>query len=244
MILKRKIATTIILSFILLINGRFSRAQTSITGAWHSKEGDDEAVMICKDGYIVITEFNQVNTQFAYCSGGACTERKSGQLIVTIDFTTRRKEIGYIGTQKALNYSISGDKISVTLDDSTTRVMTRLDDGLRTLAGVWRLTSPMTNKQPEPKQADSRQTIKILSGKRFQWVTFDPEKNEFIGGGGGTYAYTEGKYTESIECYAKDSYKIGTSITFDATLDKDAWTIKGKGIEERWSRIESLVGSH
>ena len=235
----RKIATTVILLSTVFIHGSFNTPQSSIVGAWHAKEEDDEYVMICKDGYIVVTEFNQVNTRFGYCGGGTYKE-KNGQVVVTVDFTTRTKEIGYIGTQRALNYSISGDKISVILDDSTTRVLTRVDDGSGTLAGAWRLANRMNNGQPEPIQKDTRQTLKILSGKRFQWVTFDPEKNEFIGGGGGNYTYTDGRYTENIECYAKDSYRIGTSVTFDAMLSNNSWINKGKAIEEEW-RKESGV---
>ena len=71
----RKIASAVILLSTLFINGSFYSPQSSIVGAWHAKEEDDEAIMICKDGYVVLTEFNQVNTAFAYCSGGTYIEK-------------------------------------------------------------------------------------------------------------------------------------------------------------------------
>ena len=235
-----KIVIAVILLSALVINGSFYIPQPSIVGAWHEKVEDDEAIVICTDGYIVVTEFNQVNTAFSYCSGGTYKE-KNGQLIVMIDFTTRKKETGLIGTEHALNYSIAGDKLTITLDDNTTRLLTRIDDGSGTLAGTWHLASRMNNGQPEPIQKDTKETLKILSGKRFQWITFDPEKNEFIGGGGGNYTYNAGKYTENIECYAKDSYKIGKSLSFDVSINKNVWTQKGlnangEALVEEWRR--------
>ena len=238
MILLKKIAYPGILLLILIISGSFYPPESSIVGAWHEKMEDDEAVLICKDGYMVVTEFNQVNTQFSYCTGGTYKE-KNDQFIITVDFTTRKKEIEYIGTQRVMKYSISGDKISVIKDDGTTRVLTRMDDGSGELAGVWRLVSRMNNGKTDSIGKDSRETLKIISGKRFQWVTFDPEKNEFVGGGGGNYIYKEGKYSENIECYAKNSYKVGTSVVFDAFVNNNSWTIKGKGVEEVWRKVDS-----
>ncbi|MFI5131460.1 MAG: hypothetical protein ACHQFX_15770 [Chitinophagales bacterium] len=234
-----KIVIAVILLSILVINGSFYLPQPSIVGAWHEKEGDEEAVVICTDSYIVVTEFNQVNTAFSYCSGGSYKE-KNGQLIVMVDFTTRKKETGLIGTQRALNYSIAGDKLTVTLNDSTTRLLTRIDDGSGTLAGTWHLASRMNNGQPEPIQKDE-ETLKIVSGKRFQWITFDPEKNEFIGGGCGNYTYNDGKYTENIECYAKDSYKIGKMLSFDVSINQNVLTqkgfnAKGEPLVEEWRK--------
>ncbi len=122
MILIRKLRAIVILLSLVVISGSFYTPQSSIVGAWHWKAGDDETVLICTNSHIVITEFNQVNTQFVYCSGG------------------------------------------------------------------------------------------------------------------GNYTYKDARYTENIECYAKDSYKVGTSVTVDATLNENAWINKGKGMEEEWRR--------
>ncbi|WP_449435434.1 hypothetical protein [Pedobacter steynii] len=54
----------------------------------------------------------------------------------------------------------------------------RVDDGKAPLAGVWRITGRMQEdgKVADIHQTGSRQTYKMLTGKKFQWVAIDPEK--------------------------------------------------------------------
>jgi hypothetical protein len=153
------------------------------------------------------------------------------------DFSSRKKESDFIGRKGVLKYSLSGDKMTMTMNDSTERVLTRIDDGRGELAGTWRMSARMNNDKIEAVPDGPVKMIKILSGKRFQWVSYNEETNGFIGSGGGTYTFKDGKYTEHIEFYAKDSYKIGTSQAFDATLDKNVWTNKGRNSQEEWTRI-------
>jgi hypothetical protein len=227
----------IILLSLLLSTGSFNKGQPSITGAWHEQQEDEEAVIIFTHDYLVVAEFNQINTAFTYGGGGNFSEKKPGQLIVEIDFSSRKKESDLIGTKGALIYSISGEKMTITMNDSTKRLVTRVDDGSGELAGTWRMSAGMNNGRMEPVPNGPVKTIKVLSGKRFQWVSYNEETNEFIGSGGGTYTYNAGKYTEHIEFYAKDSYKIGTSMAFDATINQNVWTNKGSTSQEEWIRL-------
>lgn len=212
----------------------------SVEGAWHQKEGDYEAVLICKDGYLVITEFNQVNTAFVYTSGGPFKQRK-GQLVVRIDFVSKASEKKYVGRERALTYTLTGDKMSVVMDDSTTKEMTRVDDGSGELAGAWRITGRMSNGQMNPIADGPRRTMKLLSGKRFQWIAFNTATGEFFGSGGGSYSLKDGKYTEHIEFFSRDPERVGTSVSFDAAVSNGVWTHKGLSsrgdpIHEEWSR--------
>jgi hypothetical protein len=233
----KKITSAILFLSLLFINGSFNKPQLSVTGAWHEQKDDEEAVIILTHDYIVVAEFNQINTSFTYGSGGSFSEKKAGQLIVEIDFSSRKKESGLIGTKGAMIYSISGDKMTVTMNDSTKRVVTRVDDGSGELAGTWRMSARMNSGKIEAVPNGPVKMIKVLSAKRFQWVSFNTETNEFIGSGGGTYTFKDGKYKENIEFFAKNSYKIGTSQTFDATIDNNVWTNKGSSSQEEWTRV-------
>ena len=88
----------------------------------------------------------------------------------------------------------------------------------------------------------TRKTLKILSDTRFQWAAIDPGAKEFFGTGGGTYQFANGKYSEHIEFFSKDSDRVGSSLTFDGRLENGEWhhsgfSSKGDKIYEIWSRV-------
>lgn len=204
--------------------------ETSIVGAWQSKDGDDETVVICHEGYIVITEFNPVNTAFYYSGGGSYKVTKE-RLIVSIEFTTNKTELQQAGKKAQLPYSRSGDKLSVTKDDSVKISFIRIDNGSGTLAGVWQLAG----KHGELKD------LLVLSAGRFQRIQFNAQTKELISCYGGRYDYSDGKYTEHINFYRKDPEKIGKSVSFIVEINKNGMTIKGKNekgeaVEEEWMK--------
>lgn len=85
--------------------------------------------------------------------------------------------------------------------------------------------------------------MKILSGTRFQWIACNVETKEFFGTGGGNYTTLNGKYTENIEFFSRDSTRVGMSLTFDFSLENGEWRHKGlssKGdpIDEVWTPQE------
>ena len=88
-----------------------------------------------------------------------------------------------------------------------------------------------------------RKTMKILSGTRFQWIAFDTEKKEFKGTGGGTYSTVDGKYSEKIEFFSRDSSRVGMELEFDYKIENGNWihrgkTSKGDPLHEIWSLRE------
>jgi hypothetical protein len=116
-------------------------------------------------------------------------------------------------------------------NDEMKRELTRLDEGTGALAGNWRITGRMNDGQIQPLQKGPRKTLKLISGIRFQWMAINPETKEFYGTGGGTYTFKDGKYTdkdgkytENIEFFSKDSSRVGASLTFDGSLNKNVWT--------------------
>jgi len=135
-----------------------------------------------------------------------------------------------------MKFSITGNKLTVFGTDSSKNQLTRIDDGGGALAGIWQLKSRLNNGKTEEIKGPLK-TLKILSGTLFQCVTFNTETNEFLGCYGGRYTYKDGKYTERIQFYWKNSEKVGTSVSFDASVDNDTWTIKqGSSKKEEWTR--------
>jgi hypothetical protein len=93
----------------------------------------------------------------------------------------------------------------------------------------------------QPIQKSPRKTLKILSSTRFQWMAINTETKEFFGTGGGTYTFKDGKYTENIEFFSRDSSRVGASLSFDGSVNNNVWTHKGlssrgEAIHEEWSR--------
>ena len=72
-------------------------------------------------------------------------------------------------------------------------------------------------------------------------MAINTETKEFSGTGGGTYTFKDGKYTENIEFFSRDSSRVGASLSFDVSVANNICTHKGlssKGepIHEEWSR--------
>jgi len=118
---------------------------------------------------------------------------------------------------------------------------TRLDNGKDNLAGVWRITGRMVDGKINQMQRGDRKTLKLLSGTRFQWMAINPATKEFFGTGGGTYTFINGKYTENIEFFSRDSTRIGASLTFDGSVKDGVWNHSGKSskgdpLNELWTK--------
>ncbi len=219
-----------VISAIVFFSGRLAGQETSIVGAWQSQDGDDETVLICQAGYIVIAEFNPVNTAFYYSSGGSYTLTKE-RLIVGLAFTTNRSEAQQPGEKRQLEYSRLGDKLSITKDDSIKVLFTRIDNGNGMLAGVWQLAG----------KHGALKDLLILSAGRFQRIHFNTQTNELISSYGGRYDYSDEKYIEHINFYRKDPDKIGKSVSFTVEIHQNRMTIKrknekGETVEEEWMR--------
>jgi hypothetical protein len=116
---------------------------------------------------------------------------------------------------------------------------TLVDNGKAEMAGTWRSSGRMQDGKVILNPPRPRKTFKILTGTRFQWAAINAETKEFFGTGGGTYTFNDGKYTENIEFFSRDSSRVGASLTFDGKLDNGLWhhsgmSSKGTPIYEIW----------
>ena len=121
----------------------------------------------------------------------------------------------------------------------------RIDNGEPgKLQGAWLMSGTVKDSQEQMRDTNGpRKTMKLLSGKRFQWIAYNTETKEFIGSGGGTYTTEDGKYTENIEFFSRDDSRVGMSLKFDYGLVDGNWhhsglSSKGDPIHEIWSKRE------
>nr|WP_294869955.1 hypothetical protein [uncultured Pedobacter sp.] len=231
-----------IILFILVISISFTTVQaqmSTLTGAWEFSNGTDQHQLFFEDGYFIHT-IHQAD-KFIMSRGGSY-EASNGTIKAKVYFNS--SDSSNVGGELNVPFEVSGDKLSMDVPDGRVN-FNRVDDGKAPLAGVWRITGRMQEdgKVADIHQTGSRQTYKLLTGKKFQWVAIDPEKKEFSGTGGGSYTFKDGKYTEQIEFFSRDNSRVGVSLVFDGKLQDGKWhhsglSSKGAKIYEVWSKVD------
>ena len=214
--------TCYLLLFIFLI-GFDAQAQQPLKGSYRSKESA-EIIYNLIDGYFVETKFNVNTKAFDYTWGGPFT-KEGNKLIVLTHFDSRDKSV--VGKSREISFNIKN--------------LDLIDKGENALAGNWRISGRKTGDQITDNPLRARRTYKLLTGTRFQWFAINIETGEFSGTGGGTYQFINGKYTEHIEFFSRDSSRVGASLQFSAKIEEGKWhhsgfSSKGEAIYEIWSR--------
>ncbi|GAB3009262.1 hypothetical protein GCM10027051_07670 [Niabella terrae] len=209
----------------------------TIVGAWTAEWGGQQFVLLFQDGYCMFTQFK--GRQFVASSGGPYTVGDDS-ITITTQFNSANKSD--MGQSHSYGYKLSGDALT-TLVEGYEMKWTRADAGSDKLAGNWRITQRKQGDQMVDMPLRARRTLKLLTATRFQWAAINIETGEFSGTGGGTYSFENGKYTEHIEFFSRDSSRVGMSLTFDGKLENGKWIHSGKSskgapIYEVWSRME------
>lgn len=230
-----------VLAIFLLVLCAFQSPQTSLIdnpeGAFVYQSPQGEEWILLKDGYLSHTVFNRERKQFISTRGGAIAW-ENNQLHLKVEFDTRdrsavgKKEMGLLTySDKALH---AGNKH-----------FTAADDGASELAGYYRISQRRQGGALNTIPFAARRTIKLLTATKFQWFAINAETGEFFGTGGGRYTFTNGKYTEHIDFFSRDSSRLGASLQFSDTLQGKNWihsglSSKGDPIYEIWSREKPL----
>jgi len=208
-----------------------------ITGAWYN-ESDPGEVLLAIDNYLVFTKFNLKSKIFYHTWGGPYTI-SSDKLKIQIEFDSKNKE----NVGKPVELSVTGltDLIVIKGIEPGAISMKRTDDGKAPLAGNWRISGRKQGETMAEIPLRARRTLKLLTGTRFQWMAINIETGEFSGTGGGTYTFKNGKYTEHIEFFSRDSSRVGAALTFDGKIEKEEWhhsglSSRGEPIYEIWVR--------
>lgn len=224
------------ISFLLLVSlifCSFSNENKELTGAWKNTSGEVTTVLLFKDGYVTSTTFTP--TSFIETHGG--TFKSDGtNITINQEFNTAEKEL----TTERIPFKIQKKFLLL-----NKKKFEKTDDGMGPLSGVWKISGRMQDGNIQQiHQRGTRKTIKMLTGKRFQWFAIDPDGNKFSGTGGGTYTFENGKYTENIEFFSRDSSRIGASLSFDGKIEDGKWhhsglSSKGDKIYEIWQKVQN-----
>ncbi len=212
--------------------------KNELKGTW--KLGN--LIMIFTDSYYSITDFDAQKKVFTSTMGGtyAITERK---IDMTIEFSFPDSQL--VGRTKETIFDLQKNGQLLIKNKDKMEVWTRLaDSGEGNLAGLWQIIG---REQKEGTMGEmkkgARKTVKIMTQNRFQWVAMNTETKVFSGTGGGSYTLKDGKYTETIEFFSRDSSRIGFSLSFDAKVEGKKWqhtgkSSKGDRVNEIWENQE------
>ncbi|MCG8310899.1 MAG: membrane or secreted protein [Cytophagales bacterium] len=189
---------------------------SKIQGAWQSGEG----VAIFSGDYFSYAAFSAEEFGFTY-GGSFVTD--GDKVMLSFEFHTSKPEL--VGTTSDAALAVKKNAMHFMNSE-----FKKIDDGSPgKLAGAWLFSNRIRNGTPGTPRApeNPRKTMKILSGKRFQWIAYNVETGEFMGTGGGTYTTAEGKYIENIDFFSRDHSRVGASLEFDFELQDGDWHHKG-----------------
>lgn len=228
--------------FILLFSTAFQKPlfcmNDNLNGAWEKKNGTEEDVLLFADGYFTHTTYDKQKRNFVQTRGGTYS-LNNNNLTIQYEFDTKNKDL--IGQTVSYPVAVNQNTLTTNLNGKQ-ESWKRADEGNGNLAGLWKITA---RKQEGGlvaiHQTGTRKTVKILTPTRFQWAAIDPGTKQFMGSGGGTYTFKDGKYTEHIAFFSRDSSRVGSSLSFDGKLENGDWhhsglSSKGDPIYEVWSR--------
>jgi hypothetical protein len=211
----------------------------NIQGAWEAQKGDMVITMIISDGYLAAARYNVKEKKFLGAHGGTIVSYH-GEFKGITEFDSEHREA--VGKEYKMMIRLSGDDLESSFNGNTV-MFRRIDDGSKNLSGNWRITQREQNGTMVPiHTTGARKTIKMLSSTRFQWAAINTETGEFSGTGGGRYSFVNGKYTETIDFFSRDSSRVGMSLTFNGKLEGNNWyhsgkSSKGDPINEVWTKL-------
>ena len=218
-----------IITLILLVLFSTSNKSQSLIGSWELTQENElgikekQIVIFSSNGFQSISIFNAETGEFIYTNGGTW-ELNGDDLTEKVEFDTGNPE--RVGSE--VTFKIILKKNSITVPDMS-RTWKRIDNGKPgKLEGAWLMSGRYRDGKKQTRSIDRpRKTMKLLSGKRFQWIAYNTETKQFMGTGGGTYTTKDGVYSENIEFFSRDNSKAGLKLQFDFEIIDDEWNHKG-----------------
>ena len=239
--------TTLLVSLMLFglstsFNTINKKPANALEGAWeletlNGAELPHRAVLTIQSPYAFYTEFDVDKKEFVGSQGGMI-EIIANRINYTTEFNTW--SAAEVGNKTEMIAELKGNKVTMKFDGNTV-VFSRVDPGVGDLAGSWRITDRMRNREMQAMQLGARKTIKMITGSRFQWAAFNPETKQFSGTGGGSVTLENGKYTEHIEFFSRNPDRVGADLTFNYEVNGNKWTHSGLSsagdpIKEIWTK--------
>ena len=200
----------------------------SFIGAWernHNSENGEElkSVVIFSDGYQAISTYESKSGKFINSNGGTW-ELMGDTMTEKVEFDTNNPD--RVGSEVTFKVKITETTMSIA---GTDMEFQRIDDGLPgDLKGAWLMAGRVRDGKKQLRNTSGpRKTMKLLSGKRFQWIAYNTESKKFMGTGGGTYTTKNGVYSEKIEFFSRDNSKSGIELEFEYEIIDNEWNHKG-----------------
>ena len=200
----------------------------SFIGAWernHNSENGEElkSVVIFSDGYQAISTYESKSGKFINSNGGTW-ELMGDTMTEKVEFDTNNPD--RVGSEVTFKVKITETTMSIV---GTDMEFQRIDDGLPgALKGAWLMAGRVRDGKKQLRNTSGpRKTMKLLSGKRFQWIAYNTESKKFMGTGGGTYTTKNGVYSEKIEFFSRDNSKSGIELEFEYEIIDNEWNHKG-----------------
>ena len=214
-----------------------AQSNPKLTGAWSLEQDNITHLLLFTNQHFSYTVYNIPQKKFIHTHGGSWKE--TGNSISTIiEFHTADKSL--VGKPGVYSVKLQ-DKTLTSNWSGQEKTWKQLDNGGGELNATWRITGRDQNGQMNNIPASARKTIKIMTGTRFQWAAINTGTGEFFGTGGGTYTFKDGRYTEFIEFFSRDSSRVGMQLSFEGKVEGKDWHHRGKSskgdpIYEIWSK--------
>ena len=179
--------------------------------------------MIFSDGYQAISTYESKSGKFINSNGGTW-ELMGDTMTEKVEFDTNNPD--RVGSEVTFKVKITETTMSIV---GTDMEFQRIDDGLPgDLKGAWLMAGRVRDGKKQLRNTSGpRKTMKLLSGKRFQWIAYNTESKKFMGTGGGTYTTKNGVYSENIEFFSRDNSKSGIELEFEYEIIDNEWNHKG-----------------
>lgn len=242
LITKRVLVAIAFLSVLILSFTSKKDDKQNIQGAWRYIQGKEQTVIIITPYIFSSATYNLEEKKFIASYGGSWS-MDGNQLTLKTEWNSI--DSAKVGTDWISSVSISNNQLTLS---GIPNKLERLDDGKPgALAGAWIITGSYNNDQVSKRRSPfyPRRTMKILSGKHFQWIAYNVVTKQFIDTGGGTYTTENGKYTETIHFFTKTAESVGKSLSFDYSFVDGDWRHKGQKstggpLDECWTKREVL----
>ena len=193
-------------------------------------------LLLLQDEYMTFTRYDVKNKKFYFAKGGGYSF-EGNTLVVRCEFSSA--DNSEVGKELKFAFERQGNRINVR-DRNETFSLELSDSSTTPLSGCWRINGRMQNGKLSEMPLRSRRTLKILTGTHFQWMAINIATREFSGCGGGRYEFINGKYTEHIDYFSRDSSRVGMSLSFNGEVKNGIWnhsgtSSKGDPVHETWT---------
>ena len=230
------LASLFVTSFNVHVQGQ---STNNIMGAWGKEENNVKTLVIFTDNIISVASYSLVDKKFNFSWGGTYSFKNKN---LQLSYEWNSQDSLLVNTTADLSFVLKKNghlSLGKLLSD-----LKRLDEGVSgDLFGAWIISGNYSNDVVSRRANPflPRRTMKIISGKYFQWVSYNVVTRKFFDAGGGTQSSVNGKYIENIEYFTKTAQSVGKSVEFSYSVLEGDWRHKGQKstggpLDECWTK--------